>query len=288
MIVARTRSELRRARCGLTDPTGLVPTMGALHAGHIALLRAARERERSVVATLFVNRAQFDDPNDFAAYPRDENVDLNVFEECGVDIVFVPNEAELYPNGLSSRIDAGPVAHGLEGVRRPGHFDGVAMVVAKLLYLAKPTCAYFGQKDWQQTRVIAQMVNDLDLEVDLVTVSTVRDANGLALSSRNALLVCNEFEAAQSLFRGLSSARYAWVQGERSPTTLLALVRAEVAMEPMVTVVYADVRHALTLAQMESVDVPFVIALAAEIGGVCLIDNIVVGEDLIDVELDPR
>ena len=219
--------------------------MGALHDGHIALLRAARDRERSVVATLFVNRAQFDDPNDFAAYPRDEKFDLNVFEECGVDVVFVPNEDELYPNGLSSRIDAGPVAHGLEGVRRPGHFDGGAMVVAKLLYLTKPTCAYFGQKDWQQTRVIAQMVNDLDVEVDLVTVSTVRDANGLALSSRNALLVCNELEAGRSLFRGLSSACDAWVQGERSPRTLLTVMRAEVAMEPMVTVVYADVRLSL-------------------------------------------
>ena len=128
----------------------------------------------------------------------------------------------------------------------------------------------------------------MDVEGDLVTVSTVRDANGLALSSRNALLVCNELEAGRSLFRGLSSACDAWVQGERSPRTLLTVMRAEVAMEPMVTVVYADVRHALTLAKMESVNVPFVIAIAAEIGGVCLIDNVVVGDGLIDVELDPR
>ena len=262
--------------------------MGALHAGHTALLRAARDRERSVVATLFVNRAQFEDPNDFAAYPRDESVDLDVFEACGVDIAFVPDEDELYPTGLSCHIDTGPVAYGQEGSRRPGHFEGVAMVVAKLFHLVAPTSAYFGQKDWQQTRVISQMVSDLDLKVDLVKVSTVREANGLALSSRNVLLECNDLEAATSLYRGLCAAHDAWVQGERLPPRLASLVRSEVAIEKSAAVVYSEVRHALPLAPIEIVQQPFVIAIAAEIGNVCLIDNVVVGEGLIDVELGDR
>ena len=153
MIVARTRAGLQDARARLPDPVGVVPTMGALHDGHRALLRTARRREHSMLATLFVNRTQFNEPGDYAAYPRDESADLAAFEACGVDLVFAPSVEEMYPEGFGTRIDPGPIGADLEGARRPGHFAGVATVVAKISNLTKPARAYFGQKDWQQTRV---------------------------------------------------------------------------------------------------------------------------------------
>lgn len=256
--------------------------MGALHDGHMALLRAARRRERSVIATLFVNQTQFDDTDDYAAYPRDEAADLAGFESCGVDLVFAPSTDEMYPMGFETRIDPGPIGADLEGARRPGHFAGVATVVAKLFNLTRPTRAYLGQKDWQQTRVIDRMAADLNLPVDLVIVPTVRDLDGLALSSRNVRLTPDQRQAALSLSRGLSLARDAWDDDERSPTALADLLKSTVQAEPLATLGYAEVRHALTLEPVAAADPPLVIAVAAEIGGVGLIDNVVLGEGLVD------
>lgn len=255
--------------------------MGALHEGHLALLRAARRRDRSVVATLFVNRTQFNDPSDYAAYPRDEAADLAAFETNGVDLVFAPSVEEMYPEGFDTRIDPGPIGADLEGARRPGHFAGVATVVAKLFNLTRPTRAYFGQKDWQQTRVIDRMVRDLNLPVDLVIVPTVRDRDGLALSSRNVRLAPGQRQAATALWRGLELAASAWDDDERSPAALAGLVRSAVEAEPLATLGYAEVRHALTLQPVAAADPPLVIAVAAEIGGVGLIDNVVLGDGLL-------
>ena len=282
MIVARTRTSLHEARARLPGSVGVVPTMGALHRGHLALLRAARRRERSVIATLFVNQTQFNDPSDYAAYPRDEAADLAGFEASGVDLVFAPSVEEMYPNGFGTRIDPGPIGGDLEGARRPGHFAGVATVVAKLFNLTRPTRAYLGQKDWQQTRVIDRMVKDLNLPVDLAIVPTVRDPDGLALSSRNVRLTPDQRQAALSLARGLSLARDAWDDDERSPQALADLVRATVHAEPLATLGYAEVRHALTLEPVATVEPPVVIAVAAEIGGIGLIDNLVLGDGLLD------
>ena len=285
MIVARTKVGLQDARARLPDPVGVVPTMGALHDGHRALLRTARRRERSVLATLFVNRTQFNEPGDYAAYPRDESADLAAFEACGVDLVFAPSVEEMYPEGFGTRIDPGPIGADLEGARRPGHFAGVATVVAKIFNLTKPARACFGQKDWQQTRVIARMVKDLNLPVELVIVPTVRDADGLALSSRNVRLTPAQRQAATALWRGLSLAVDAWDDDERSPAALAQLLRAVVEAEPLATLGYAEVRHALTLEPVAAADPPLVIAVAAEIGGVGLIDNVVLGDGLVaDVE----
>ncbi|MYA59433.1 MAG: pantoate--beta-alanine ligase [Chloroflexi bacterium] len=282
MIVARTRTSLHEARARLPGPVGVVPTMGALHAGHLALLRAARRRERSVVATLFVNRTQFNDPSDYAAYPRDEAADLAAFEASGVDLVFAPSAGEMYPDGFGTSVDPGPIGAGLEGARRPGHFAGVATVVAKLFNLTRPTRAYFGQKDWQQTRVIDRMAKDLNLPVDLVIVPTIRDPDGLALSSRNIRLSAEQRQAALSLWRGLSHAHDAWDDDERSPRALVDLVGTTVQAEPLATLGYAEVRHALTLEPISEAEPPLVIAVAAEIGGVGLIDNVVLGDGLLD------
>ena len=282
MIVARTRARLHQARARLPGSIGVVPTMGALHAGHLALLRAARRRERSVIATLFVNRTQFNDPSDYAVYPRDEAADLAAFKASGVDLVFAPTTDEMYPEGFSTRIDPGPIGADLEGARRPGHFAGVATVVAKLFNLTRPTRAYFGQKDWQQTRVIDRMVQDLNLPTELVIVPTVRDADGLALSSRNVRLTPEQRQAALSLSRGLSLAHDAWDDDERSPRALADLVSATVQAEPLATLGYAEVRHALTLEPVAAAEPPLVIAVAAEIGGIGLIDNLVLGDGLLD------
>ncbi|MCY3957348.1 MAG: pantoate--beta-alanine ligase [Chloroflexi bacterium] len=278
MIVARTRVGLEDARARLPGPTGVVPTMGALHAGHLALLRAARRRERSVVATLFVNRTQFNDPADYAAYPRDEAADLAAFQACGVDLVFAPSVEEMYPQGFGTHIDPGPIGADLEGARRPGHFAGVATVVAKLFNLTRPTRAYLGQKDWQQTRVIDRMVQDLNLPVDLVIVPTVRDPDGLALSSRNVRLTPDQRQAATALWRGLELAVSAWEDDERSPAALADIVRRAVHAEPLAELGYAEVRHALTLEPLDTACPPLVIAVAAEVGGVGLIDNVVLAK----------
>lgn len=281
MIVARTRTGLCEARATLPGPVGVVPTMGALHEGHFALLRAARRRDRSLVATLFVNRTQFNDPSDYDAYPRKEAADLAAFEASGVDLVFVPSVDEMYPEGFGTRIDPGPIGADLEGARRPGHFAGVATVVAKLFNLTRPTRAYLGQKDWQQTRVIDRTVRDLNLPVDLVIVPTVRDPDGLALSSRNVRLSPDQRRAATALWRGLELAASAWDDDERSPEALADLVRITVQAEPLASIGYAEVRHALTLEHVAVADPPLVIAVAAEIGGVGLIDNVVLGEGLV-------
>ncbi|MDE2767762.1 MAG: pantoate--beta-alanine ligase [Chloroflexota bacterium] len=284
MIVARTRTSLHEARARLRGPVGVVPTMGALHAGHLALLRAARRREHSVIATLFVNQTQFNDPSDYAAYPRDEAADLAGFETSGVDLVFAPSVEEMYPDGFGTSIDPGPIGADLEGARRPGHFAGVATVVAKLFNLTRPTRGYLGQKDWQQTRVIDRMVKDLNLPVDLAIVPTVRDPDGLALSSRNVRLSAEQRQAALSLSRGLSLAHDAWDDDERSPRALADLVKATVQAEPLATLGYAEVRHALTLEPIAAAEPPLVIAVAAEIGGVGLIDNVVLGDGLLDAD----
>ena len=282
MIVARTRTSLHEARADLPGPVGVVPTMGALHEGHLALLRAARRRNRSVVATLFVNRTQFNDPSDYAAYPRDEAADLAAFETSGVDLVFAPSVDEMYPEGFGTRIDPGPIGADLEGARRPGHFTGVATVVARLFNLTRPTRAYFGQKDWQQTRVIDRIVRDLNLPVELVIVPTVRDPDGLALSSRNVRLKPDQRHAATALWRGLELAVSAWDDDERSPRALADLVSLTVQAEPLATLGYAEVRHALTLEPVAVADPPLVIAVAAEIAGIGLIDNVVLGNGLLD------
>jgi pantoate--beta-alanine ligase len=206
MRVVRTVEELREARQELSGDVALVPTMGALHAGHLALLEAARRENDAVVMSLFVNPAQFDDAADFAAYPRDEERDLQLAEEAGVDVVFAPSAAELLPPGHETWVEAEDASSRLEGEARPGHFRGVATICLKLFLLARPTRAYFGQKDAQQVAVVRALVRDLALPLTIRVVPTVRDADGVALSSRNARLSPEERGRAAALPRALRSA----------------------------------------------------------------------------------
>jgi pantoate--beta-alanine ligase len=200
--IAETRTALEEAREG---SIGLVPTMGGLHEGHLSLLRAAREESGTVVMSLFVNPAQFGDERDLAAYPRDEGRDLRLAEDAGVDVVFAPPAEEMYPQGFQTWVDVTELGAVLEGAYRPRHFRGVATVVLKLLSVVRPDRVYFGQKDAQQVEVVRRMIRDLALEVELRVVPTVRDVDGLALSSRNALLTPDQRERALTLPRALAS-----------------------------------------------------------------------------------
>jgi len=200
--IEETRRALEQSRQG---SIGLVPTMGSLHEGHLALLRAARAEDATVVMSLFVNPAQFGDASDLAKYPRNEKHDLQLAREAGVDLVFAPSDDEMYPPGFQTWVDVTELGGILEGRFRPGHFRGVATVVLKLLNVVRPTCVYFGQKDAQQVAVIRQLVADLAVEVELRVVPTVRDDDGLALSSRNARLTADERTAALALPRALAT-----------------------------------------------------------------------------------
>ena len=206
MRVARSIAELHEALAGGGE-IGLVPTMGAFHDGHLALLRAARAENAVVVASLFVNPAQFEDDADLAAYPRDEARDERLAAEAGVDVLFAPSPDELYPPGFQTWVEVEELGRGLEGDHRPGHFRGVATICLKLFHLVRPRRAYFGQKDAQQVAVVRRLVRDLDLahELEIRVVRTVRDADGLALSSRNARLSEEEREAALALPRALAT-----------------------------------------------------------------------------------
>jgi pantoate--beta-alanine ligase len=284
MKLVRTKAELRAAleparRAG--GSVGLVPTMGALHDGHLALLAAARERCQIVVMSLFVNPAQFRPDEDLEAYPRDERRDAELAEAAGVDLVYAPDAAEVYPDGFATTVEVGA---GLTGVldgdparRGPEHFRGVTTVVAKLFNTVEPSLAFFGQKDAQQAVVIRRMARDLDFAVEIVVVPTVREPDGLAMSSRNAYLESGERERAAAISRALRTAEAAVAGGERSAEVVLAAARAELAtagIEPE----YLEARDAEDLAPVSSFNGrPVLVALAARVGSARLIDNVVIG-----------
>lgn len=287
MIVARTRAELAAARAGLPDPVGAVYTMGGLHDGHTALLRAARRECASVVATLFVNPSQFESEQDAVTYPRDEAADLRRFAAEAVDVAFVPPVHEIYAPGSATQVRAGCLGAVLEGASRPGHFDGVATVVALLLDLTRPERSYFGQKDWQQTRVVRQVVDGLALGVDLRVVGTVRDDAGLALGTRNVRLSVEGREAARAIHRALTAGAGAWRRGERGAASLERTMRRELDAEAGVTVDYAVARQPLTLEELTPQAGAAVLLVAAWVEGVRLIDNFVLGDGLIDIDPAP-
>ena len=263
----------RAEAAGMARSLGLVPTMGALHEGHMSLVRRARDENATAVVSIFVNPAQFGPGEDFAAYPRDMDVDLARLEQAGVDVVFAPSSDEMYPDGFDTHVDVGRVAERLEGEARPGHFRGVATVVCKLLTIVRPDRAYFGSKDAQQGLVIQRLNADLDLGVEIVMCPTVREPDGLALSSRNAYLDADERRAATVLYRALSLARsIGRVPAEAVRSAMLDVLEGE----PLASVDYLSVADAHTLEELEAVDRPALVSLAVCIGSTRLIDNVVI------------
>lgn len=271
--VVRTRAELRAELDRRTRPVGLVPTMGWLHAGHRALMVRAREENATTVVSIFVNPRQFGDPSDLARYPRNEAHDLAICETEGVDIVFAPSVDEVYPPGFDTVVSMGAIAQPLEGTARPGHFDGVATVVAVLFGLVGADRAYFGQKDAQQIAVIRRMALDLAIPTAVVACPTVREPDGLALSSRNVHLSPAERAAAPVLRRALLAARDAWTTGERSGDALRDRMRTVLAAEPLAIVDYVSCADAVTLAELDRVDARALLSLAVRFGSTRLIDN---------------
>ena len=247
---------------------GLVPTMGALHAGHLRLAELARSENDVVVASVFVNPIQFGPTEDFARYPRDFARDARMLADADVDAVYRPSTESMYPPGATTRVRVGGVAEPLEGAARPGHFEGVATVVTKLFAAVGPDRAYFGQKDAQQVAVIKRLAADLDLGVEIRVAPTVREPDGLALSSRNAYLSPDERQAAVALSSALREASAAWARGERDPARLRRVMTGRLAEEPLVRVDYADIVDPATFTPPGHLAV-----LAAYVGKTRLIDN---------------
>ncbi len=270
------RSTLGRLR----GSVGLVPTMGFLHAGHMALVSRARAENHVVVVTIFVNPTQFGPNEDLATYPRDLDRDLALLQQAGVDLVFIPDASEMYPEGFSSYVTVEGLSERLEGASRPGHFRGVATVVAKLFNIVPADHAYFGQKDAQQVVVIKRMVRDLNFRHEIVVVPTVRVEDGLALSSRNVYLNGEEQQAALALSRGLFLARDLYQAGERDAETLRSAVRRVLAAEPLARTDYVTVSDAETLEELDRIDRPALVAVAASIGRTRLIDNVPLPPDV--------
>ncbi len=270
--VAEVRAVVGEARAGGAS-IGLVPTMGALHDGHLSLVRAARAQNDLVVMSLFVNPTQFGPREDLAAYPRDEERDARLAEEAGVDVLFAPAVAEVYPDGFATSIHISGITDVLDGAARgPGHFDGVATVVTKLFQMVAPDDAYFGQKDAQQVLVIRRLVRDLDMPVRIVACPTVREADGLAMSSRNVYLDAAARRQATALNRALDAAEHTVAEGRTDAAAVLGAASAVLAaagIEPE----YLELRSPDDLRGLDRVDGPALLAVAARVGSARLIDN---------------
>lgn len=278
MRIVTTKRELRAALSnGGNDRRVLVPTMGALHNGHAALLRQARELagcEGTVVASVFLNPTQFDNAGDLATYPRTPEMDVNLCEENGVDILFMPDPQEMYRDNRSVIVEETALARVLCGASRPGHFAGVCLVVSKLFNLVQPTDAIFGKKDYQQLAILRRLVRDLDFPITLHGIDTVREKDGLAVSSRNVRLTPEHRAAAPSIYRSLLAARQAYEQGA-APAEVCATVRAALESIPGVRVDYADLVLADSLQPMPEASTELaLLAVAAWFGEVRLIDNL--------------
>lgn len=276
METITTFKDLRIARSRLPEPVGLVPTMGFLHEGHLSLVRAARAECASVVVSVFVNPTQFGPNEDLSSYPRDLPRDLALLEQAGADLVWTPTPEIMYPQGFQTWVNVEEVTQPLEGSMRPGHFRGVATVVAKLFNAVQPQRAYFGQKDAQQAAVIRQMVRDLNYPLEISVCPIVREPDGLAMSSRNTYLNQDERQAAVVLFRALQAAKKAFDAGEREAEALRQIMAATIQPEPLARLQYVSCASPDTLQELHGpLKGPALLSMAVYIGKTRLIDNLI-------------
>ena len=275
MIVTEDITQIRQIRW--TDPAlswGLVPTMGYLHEGHLSLVEQAKQENDRVVASIYVNPIQFAPTEDLSSYPRDLERDLHLLEAAGVDLVFTPNDAIMYPVDFQTYVMVEDVTQHLEGASRPTHFRGVSTIVAKLFNIIEPTRAYFGQKDAQQTVVIKQMVRDLNFNVEIMICPIVRETDGLALSSRNKYLSPEQRQAATVLHRALQTAKSAYDSGTRDGTTLRQLMHDTINAEPLARLDYVSAADPVTLTELDAITDGVLLSMAVFFGKTRLIDNI--------------
>ena len=277
MMIASSLDELRTARSLLDGRVGFVPTMGYLHEGHLSLVRRARRECEAVVVSIFVNPAQFGPAEDLSRYPRDLERDLGLIEPAGADLAWTPGPEDIYPSGFQTWVEVEGLAQPLEGAQRPGHFRGVTTVVAKLFNAVQPSAAYFGQNDAQQAAVIRRMTLDLNFPIEVIVCPTLREPDGLAMSSRNVYLEPDQRKAAPVLQRSLNAAKDAYERGEREAETLRRIVREGVASEPLAQLQYVSCADYETLEELQSVQGSALISLAAFFGKTRLIDNVVLG-----------
>lgn len=279
MEILSSIEDFRRWRAALPAGRrpGFVPTMGALHAGHMELVAASRASQPETVVSIFVNPLQFGPNEDLARYPRPFEADVRLCREAGVSALFAPKAEEFYPPDFSSYCEVPGLDRFLDGASRPGHFRGVCTVVLKLFNIVMPGRAYFGQKDLQQAMILAKMVRDLSVDLEMVIVPTVREASGLALSSRNVYLSADEKERATALSRGLFRARAAWEAGERSAAVLKGMLRAEIEASAPTRIDYLEAVSRARLEPIDRLDVPAALAVAVFYGKTRLIDNVLLG-----------
>jgi pantoate--beta-alanine ligase len=277
MIIATTLEELFHARSFLDGPVGLVPTMGYLHAGHLSLVQQAAKECKSIIVSIFVNPTQFGPTEDLEKYPRNIEADLHMLEAAGVDLVWMPTAGDMYPPGYQTWVNVEKLSQPLEGFMRPGHFRGVTTVVAKLFNATRPDKAYFGQKDAQQAAVIRQMALDLSYPIDIVVCPTLREADGLAMSSRNSYLDAAQRQAASVLYRALSAAKVAFEGGETQAEKLRTLVRVVILSEPLAQLQYVSCADYGTLEELDVITSRALLSLGVFVGKTRLIDNFILG-----------
>lgn len=279
MKTIKTFDELRNALVHLEKPVGLIPTMGYLHQGHLSLVRKAKEECSSVIVTIFVNPTQFGPGEDFSNYPRDIQADLKLLEMEAVDLVWIPSSEEMYPTGYQTWVNLEELSQYLEGTFRPGHFQGVTTIVAKLLIATSPQKAYFGQKDAQQSIIIKRMVQELNFNLEIVICPTVREDDGLAMSSRNSYLNPEQREAASVLYRALETARSAFNRGVVDAEQLRELMSSVISYEPLAHPQYIACSHLDTLEEWHGNIVgKALLSMAVYFGTTRLIDNMILGE----------
>jgi pantoate--beta-alanine ligase len=274
MKIIETIPEMKKIRYNLQGTVGLFPTLGYLHEGHLSLVRRSLKENDHTFTSLFVNPTQFGPGEDFDRYPRDYQRDFAMLEREKVDYLFLPSVKEMYPEGYDTWIEVHKVTARLEGTVRPDHFRGVATVVAKLFNILEPTRAYFGQKDAQQCVVIKKMVADLNMNLEVVICPTVREPDGLAMSSRNTYLSTEERRQAPVLYKALSTAHVMWVEGERDSSRLRQTITELIRQKPLGNIEYISIANALTLEELEKAEPPAVISMAVKFGQTRLIDNI--------------
>jgi pantoate--beta-alanine ligase len=274
MKVIESIADMREVRRGIKGSVGFAPTMGYLHEGHLTLVRRAKQENAVAIASIFVNPTQFGPNEDFDRYPRDYPRDFATLETVNTDFVFLPPVSEMYPEGFNTWVEVYKVTDRLEGAIRPGHFRGVATVVNKLFNIVQPTRAYFGQKDAQQCVVIKKMTADLNMNLEMIIVPTVREADGLAMSSRNIYLSPAERNQSPILYKALSTAHVMWSEGEKDSGRLRQTICSLIQEKSLAKVEYVSIADALTLKELEVVNSPAVISLAVKFGKTRLIDNI--------------
>jgi pantoate--beta-alanine ligase len=274
MKVLTTIAEFKKARRRIDSTVGFVPTMGYLHEGHLVLVRRAKVENEVAVASIFVNPTQFGPKEDFARYPRDPERDLDLLKKEETDLVFMPSAGEMYPEGCSTWVDVLKVTERLEGASRPGHFRGVATVVAKLFNIVEPTRAYFGQKDAQQVVVVRKMAADLNMNLEVVVVPTHREPDGLAMSSRNVYLNPQERQSALVVWKSLNLAQQLWSQGERKAEIMRQQMTDLIRKEPLARIDYISIANPETLEELTEIKQPALVSLSVYVGKTRLIDNI--------------